>query len=252
MNFTSLTNLTKDQRQYLVLGGVVAIILIVLIVFGVKVSLSSIGEAKLETSDLTSKIEGAERLLDKRDSTKKEFAETSDELRKYLKNIPPERNYYSWATEIIYATARLAELEIDAIDEQTGVSMDDTKGKDGNEIKLEAYSLRITAHGGFNHFKNFLERIEEDQPLVRVTGIDISTGAKFDVHDVQLFIQWPFNLGYITDTWGDIASKQEFLGARKSLKTKRFSSNLQTESDASAEETPLPTPEPERSKGVNL
>ena len=242
----SFTGLTKEQRLYLVLGGVVALILVVLMVFGVKVSLSSIGEAKLEMADLTSKIESAEQSLAKHSYTKEKFAETSDELRRHLQNIPPKRNYYSWATEIIYAIARLADLEIDGIDEQTGVG-----GKDDNTIKLESYSLRITAHGGFSNVKSFLELVEEDQPLVRVTGIDISTGSKLDVHDVQFFIQWPFNLSSITDAWEEVASKQQAIGTSVPPKTNRSPSKIPTPSaprpntapKAATEEPIVPEPE---------
>ena len=141
----SFTGLTKEQRLYLVLGGVVALILVVLIVFGVTVSLSSIGEAKLEMADLISKIESAEQSLDKHGYTKEKLAETSDELRGHLQNIPPKRNYYSWATEIIYATAHLADLEIDGIDEQNGVTTNGAGVQEDKTNKLESYSSRLRA-----------------------------------------------------------------------------------------------------------
>ena len=127
-----------------------------------------------------------------------------------LKNIPPNRNYYSWATEIIYAKARLAGLEIDAVDEQTG-ARGSFNEEEEDAIKLEPYSLRITARSGFDDLKNFLELIEKDHPLARVTGVDISTGTTPEVHDIQLFIQWPANLRSITDAWESIAAKQQAL-----------------------------------------
>jgi hypothetical protein len=40
-----------------------------------------------------------------------------------LGSLPPERNYYSWATEIIYDVARLVHLDVDAIDEQSNAAV---------------------------------------------------------------------------------------------------------------------------------
>ena len=212
--------LTKQKKQYLALGAIGAVALVVVIVFGVKVSLSSIGEAQVELEDLTRKIESADRALSKQEQVRKEFFETSEELKGMIRIIPPQRNYYSWATEIIYAKARQAGLEVDAVDEQTNMGMvepDDAEA--GSEIKLESYALRITAHGGYTHVMNFLEKVEKDHPLVRVTGIDISTGSDPETHDVQFFIEWPFNLGFVTDSWDVVAKKKQMMERGSSRET---------------------------------
>lgn len=203
----SLSNLKKEQKQYLILGVIVAIVVIVLIVFGIKVSLSSISEAKVELEGLVGKIKTAEKSLSKTQRGEEEFRTTIAELAAHLANIPPDRNYYSWATEIIYAEARKAECDIDAIDE-IGVATlaDDSMEQDA--VRLESYSLRITARGGYENVKRFLMRIANNHPLVRVTGIEINTGSEPDVHNVQLFIEWPFNLGYITEAWKGITAEQ--------------------------------------------
>lgn len=206
----SFSDLTKAQKQYVALGGVVAVVFIVIIVFGIKVSLSSITESKQELDELSQKIEIAGRSLSRQGQLRMEFAETTHELRAILKNIPPNRNYYSWATEIIYDKARQANLEIDAVDELTRVEVA-SEEKDNGVIKLESYSLRITARSGFDSLKNFLELIEKDHPLARVTGIDISTGTTPEMHDIQLFIQWPFNLSVLSDAWESIEAKQQVL-----------------------------------------
>jgi hypothetical protein len=203
MNFKDLT---KEQKQHIALGGIVATALIVIIVFGIKVSLSSISVARLESNDVTGKIESADRALAMQSKVREEFAQTMRELKEHLQNIPPDRNYYSWATEIIYSKARLTGLEIDAIDEQTRSGIP-SKGGNNKELKLESYSLRVTAHGGYETLKQFLELIEKDHPLARVTGVDISTGTDSEIHDMQLVIQWPFNLSVVTDAWASIDIK---------------------------------------------
>ena len=87
-----------------------------------------------------------------------------------------------------------------------------------NAIKLEAYSLRITARGGFENVKAFLARLEEDQPAARITGVDIRSGSEPQIHDIQIFIQWPFNLSAITKVWEDIDAKKKSLGGAASKK----------------------------------
>ena len=211
----SLSDLTKEQKQYVILGVIVAAAVIVLIVFGVKISLASITEAQNELDDLTKKIESADRSLSKKAEVLAEFDASSGELRAIIESIPPERNYYSWASEIIYAKARLAGLEINAIDEQTDAA-GALKDASDKKVNLESYSLRITSHGGFENVVRFLEQIEKDYPLVRTTNIDISTGSEPDSHDVQLFIQWPFNLSSVTDAWTAISQKKSSIEQQRS------------------------------------
>jgi len=203
----NLLDLSKEQKQYLVLGVIVAIVLAILIIFGIKVSLSSISEARLELQDLAAKIETAEESLSKSQQGDAEFRATIAELTAHLANIPPDRNYYSWATEIIYIEARMVHFEIDAVDEIIiAAPVDNSKEQD--QVKLESYSLRITARGGYENIKRFLQQITRNHPLVRVTGIEISSGSTPEIHDVQLFIEWPFDLSYITESWKSISEKK--------------------------------------------
>lgn len=198
-------NLSKEHKQYVVLGAIVAVLLVVLIVFGIKVSLTSISAARLELVGLTEKIRSADITVTQNERDSAEFLATITELKAHLANIPPERNYYSWATEIIYKEARMVQFEVDAIDEaMLAAPVEDPKEEKG--VDLESYSLRINAHGGYESVKKFLNRIAVYHPLVRVTGVEISTGSEPEDHNIQIFIEWPFNLGYISESWGSSAT----------------------------------------------
>ncbi len=209
----SLLELAKSQKQHFALGGIVAVVLMVLLVFGVRVSLSSIRKAKEELESVSGKIESADQSLARRSRTEEELAEISVKLGKILEDLPPERNYFSWATEVIYSAARASQLEVDAIDEQSGAAKSEPEKKDAGAIQLEAYSLRITARGSFGSVKAFLNRIEQEQPLARITGVDISSRAEPEIHDVQIFVQWPFNLSAITEAWEAIDAKKKSIEA---------------------------------------
>lgn len=242
----SLLDLRKEQKQYLIMGVIAAVVLAILIVFGVKVSLSSISEARLELHGLTEKIESAEKSVSANHRNDAEFRLTIAELKTHLANIPPDRNYYSWATEIIYNEARMVHFEIDAIDENTITApADDSKEQD--VVELESYSLRINAHGGYENVKGFLERIAIDHPLVRVTGIEISTGSEPDVHDVQLFIEWPFNLGYITETWGSFTEDPSLKDSQTDRQSTRPAEPAAVPEPGQSDQMKKPVPPPPRS-----
>ena len=202
----NLKDLSKEQKQYLILGAVVIVAVVGAIVVGVKFSLSSIGEARVELLDLTGKIERADRSLKNNQRDESALFETISELKVYLEKIPPDQNYYSWATEVIYGNAREASLEIDAINESGTISKGQSK-KAKNEVSVESYSLRIIAHGGYESIKQFLLDIRKKHPLVRITGLEISTGSSSEIHDVQLFVQWPFKLDHMVAAWKDIPAK---------------------------------------------
>jgi hypothetical protein len=196
----NLSKLNKEQKQYMVLGAIVAAALIVLAVFGIRFSLSSISKARLELVELTGKIDQAEKSVARSEQSNPDFLSSIEKLRECLNDIPPERNYYSWATEIIYRESRLVGFEIDAVDETVVPSPPEQKTEKSG-VEMESYALRITAHGGYENIKQFLNRFAVNHPLVRVTGIEISRSADPETHDVQLFIEWPYNLGYITESW---------------------------------------------------
>jgi len=204
----TLKNFSKEQKQYAVLGLLAVAILVILVALGVRFSMGTISVAKDELYELTTKIDSAEQALSKSQKTSEEYAETIDKLRKYLRNAPPERNCYSWATEVIYSKSRLANLEIDSIEElsYTQLRQSSPKGRD-SKVSFESYSVRISAHGGYENTKYFLHLFEQDYPLVRFSGLEISSGNKPDVHDIQLYMQWPYNFGEVTNNWDVVTGK---------------------------------------------
>jgi hypothetical protein len=203
----SLKDLSKEQKQYVALGLIAVAIIAILMVLGLRFSMATVSAAKVELDDLTAKIESAEQALSRSRQTSEDYVETVAVLKKYLTNAPPERNYYSWATEVIYSTSRLAALEIDSIDE-ISIPQRSVQGDDAASISFESYSLRITGHGSYENTKDFLNLLMKDYPLVRFSGIEISSGQSPDTHDVQLFMQWPFNFGEISKNWDAVADKQ--------------------------------------------
>jgi len=212
----SLSNLTKQQKQYLSAGVVVVLIVAILAALGIKVSLSSIGKAKAELATLSQQIDQADGALSRRNQISEDYERTVSILKSHLKNVPPDVNYYSWATETIYSAGRNSNLEIDSVDEVSSIGK--AGGDENAAIKFELYSLRIVARGTYKQIKTFIQNVEQKHPLLRFTGLDITAGTNPDSHNVQLYVQWPFKLGAIAKNWADIEAKQHMIAKRDALK----------------------------------
>ncbi|VGO14951.1 Cytadherence high molecular weight protein 3 [Pontiella desulfatans] len=208
----SLSNLSKQQQQYIVLGLIVLAALGWGIFKGIEFSLASVADAKLELAELAQRIEQADAMLARGGNIGGEFEASVEDLKSRIDRTPPTQNYYSWATEVIYSCGRSSGLEIDSIEEVKRAKSKDDAEKEGT--RFESYALRITAHGSFEKTKDFLRVIEQDHPLAQFSGLEISKGANPDSHDIQLFIQWPFEFTEIVQMWNDVAKKQRAYAIR--------------------------------------
>jgi len=208
----NLKEFSKEQKQYIIFGVLGLILVVSLAAFAVHINLSSVSQAKAELLDLKGKIERADSALSKDREISEEYARTAILLKEYLKNLPPERNYYAWATEFLYRMGRMTGMDIDSVDEMAELQA--RGAADNKEVGFQAYSLRIRGRGGYANIKAFVRKISEEHPLIRLTGVEISTGREPDVHEVQLYVQWPFSLGEIEKLWDDIESKQQDVSRR--------------------------------------
>ncbi|MDZ8119390.1 hypothetical protein [Pontiella agarivorans] len=219
------SNLSKEQKQYLLLGifGIAAV------GYGLFIGLSKVGgslsDTKNELEDLNAKIDRTERELGQRSKTLRDFEQTITVLESHLDNLPPEENYYAWATEIIYSKGRSAGLQVESVDE---VVTDSSTAKNMKDpVYFETYSLRILARGDYAATKAFINDIEKNHPLVRFTGIDISRGRDPEKHAVQLSVQWPHKLQRIADLWKGQRRSPVSVIAAKELRPEPVSAPVQ-------------------------
>ena len=235
----NLSDLTDKQKQYIVIGLVGGIALLAAIVFGVRFNMSSMKSGKTELKDLNTKIEQANQTLAERDGAFENFYQSVASLQNHLKNAPPEKNYYSWASEIIYSKGRLAGLIIESVDE-----LNVKRAKAGaKDLTFETYPLRITARGGYAQAKAFLKSVEDADPLARFSGIEISSGSSPDSHSIQMFIQWPFRLGEVVE----ICKRAVVMNPAALTKASEAlvgETELEKKSAPVVAETPKPAPKP--------
>ncbi|WP_372845665.1 hypothetical protein [Pontiella sp.] len=209
----SFQNLSKEQKQYVFLGVLAVAGLLYGTFIGIRGSLASVRNAKDELDALTAKIERADATLSRARNTGAEFTQSAAVLKGLFGELPPEQNYYSWATEIIFTSGRAAGLEIDAVDE---VRRPKSKGdalKEG--VKFESYALKIAAKGNLEDTKIFMRTFEQEHPMVRFYGLEISSGTDPEKHTVQLFVEWPARVGEVVAVWEAVGQKQMELTGRK-------------------------------------
>ena len=198
MDLSNLSKQEKDRLLLMVMGGV-------LLVGGIGYGFQSVfaisTRVESKNEKLENKISRAERMIRTQNRLLKNAREISAELKTYIKEAPPEKNYYSWASKLLYALAKKTAFEIkDVIDIGGSSSSPKTKGK-GKKVKADVLkigsNLKIVAHGEYETCLNFLKTMEKEYPLVRVVSIDIKPGENVEVHKVNIVIQWPSNLAYL-------------------------------------------------------
>jgi len=196
MDFSNLSKQQKDRLVLMVMGGV---LFLAGIGYGVKSGFSISTRVEDENKILEKKIIRAEGVGGKQRRLLKKAQEISAELKIYATEAPPEKNYYSWASELLYALAKKVSFKIDRIEKQgsTSVVMKG-KGKKSQKDALKiSTSLKIVAHGEYETCLNFLKMMEKEYPLARVVSIEINLGENIEIHNVDIVIQWPSNLAYL-------------------------------------------------------
>jgi len=186
-----LSNLSKQQKDRLLLMVMGGVLLVGGIGYGLKSVFAISASVESKNEILESKISRAERMVRMQNRLRKDSQEISAELKTYIKEAPPEKNYYSWASELLYALAKKTAFKIDRIEKQG----ESAKSK-ADVLKISS-SLKIVAQGEYETCLNFLKTMEKEYPLVRVVSIDIKPGENVEVHKVNIVIQWPSNLAYL-------------------------------------------------------
>jgi len=190
------SNLSKQERDRLLLIVMGTILFIVGIGYTLNFGLSMSADVEKKDKQLTKKINQADRKLRRKPLITKQIKSTSTKLKSYIKEVPLQKEYYVWATELIYDLAEKTDLKDPKIERIGGTKAPvKSKKKGKKKLSLEiSTNLKIIATGDYQSVCNFLTRLEKEHPFVRIVAIEITKGSKPDSHDVNIEIQWPFNL----------------------------------------------------------
>jgi len=193
MDFSSLS---KQQKDRLMLTIMLSVLILVGIGYGVSYGLSLGKDFEAKNEKLADTIRRAERTVKRRRSVKKKLEEATKKLNLYLKESPPPKSYYAWATELIYAMGEECKFKIDAIDKLDHSKLNPQEMKK-KQISLKVSSLKIRASSEYSTTIYFLEKLEKKYPLARIVSVSITAASDPEIHNVEIVVQWPFNLAYV-------------------------------------------------------
>lgn len=192
MNFE---NLSKEQKQYIVLGVLTVAILVVLGGMGLKNSLSAGGSSEEELEILTRNIQQANERLGQKNTVDLNFATTRQQVQRYLQYDLPARK----RNRLVYPPAERAGLKIVSTEEVSEMGRRSGRG----ETTLESYALNVSATGSYASVIDFIQIVTEEFPLARVLSVDIKPGrGSVTQHDVHITIQWLCNFDSIIEDLG--------------------------------------------------
>lgn len=187
----NIQQLNKEQKQLIVLGVLVAIVVLYVgFRFGLGPLLSG-GEgrgARLE--EIKAKVEEADRLLRKKRENLEAYRATRQEIHAIAeKMIPPSDNPLAWATERISRIARRVGIDIESISE---ISTPLPAGGKEKTFAFQPYAVRISASAGYDQLLAMLQEIQKSDPYVTIDGLTISGRSLTpEMHEIRVIIEWP-------------------------------------------------------------
>ena len=184
MNWSALT---KKQQQMTVATVILAVAQIVLMAHFLgwtKPASSRGGSTKTELLELEQKIEAARMILKSEEMIRSELSLSVEELEKLTGYVPSRSDRYAWAYEYVSRCATLAKVNLDNLEEFVFMSDDKNVAK--------PYEIRVSTRCGYNSLIEFLWRLEQGNPLLRIKEVTVSAvPGPSQSHQVRVVMQWP-------------------------------------------------------------
>lgn len=156
---------------------------------------ASIKEDRVSLEELTKQVESAQRVLIRKKVIQENLEKSLKDLEALRIHVPPEVDPYAWAYEYVSSRAVSVGIRLDEVKE----GKDNEANKDENEPA--SYSVRVSMMTSYNQTVQFLEEIEEDNPLLLVKELKIETlPGNAKKHDTRLLLHWPS--GFVVDEGG--------------------------------------------------
>ena len=185
--------MTKEQKQLWIMGGVLSAIVIFLIFqFGLSPFLA--GKARM-----TEEYETLKAQLDQAMQGIKGEAQLTETLndktrmleQAYRESIPAIENPLSWATKKIYGHARSIGVDIESVSEVDSDAQQ-WMGKDQAQRAFKPYAVRISTECTYAELVRLVRELEKNNAHMFVTDISVNSHEPgFTKHTVSLVVEWP-------------------------------------------------------------
>ena len=182
-------DLSKEQKQYVLLGGIVLAAVLYLVFMLASGGLTdSPGAARevVNVEDLRRRVQEAETSIRRERFLRAQYDEMKEELQNdILPYLPNEDNRYAWVTQQVYSRARALNIEVRSIDELA------RRGEE-HAGAYGLYSVQLNLLCGYQGMIDFLNRFVQENPLMRISRVNIIPRNESPLkHTVTIVMEWP-------------------------------------------------------------
>ncbi len=197
MNFDKLNNLSKEQKQQLVLAVMVGGGLIyALWQFGLQPILREQEKTETRIEALQEQQRKEKLLLNSRQSTEKKYRELRDEIRQVMaEKLPPYENAMSWATQLIGAAAASAgmrEAELAISERGRGSDLIRTSGRKAPPALLKVFRVGVDFSADYHTLVRFVAAIEKENPYAHVGELTVKSRKRDDGFSLNVSLECVF------------------------------------------------------------
>lgn len=188
-----LSEMSKEQKQYVVLGLIVGCTtLFAAFQFVVIPAAGRWSRARSDLSTLQADLDDAERIIKGEEKLIALRVESDADLARSLSQyLPAANNPLSWATQNLYRQAREVGVELQSISETNARGVMDKLADDGVR-SFQSYAVRLAVECTYQDVKAFVAALESENPYVTITGLSIDAKSDRPLHhSVVIDVEWP-------------------------------------------------------------
>lgn len=189
----NLSNLSKEQKQYIFLGLMLSIgVIFALYRFVLTPFIDKWGDSQDGLASMQLELKTARMAIQNRSQIEHKLQESASNMIYATEHyLPPMGTTLAWATERIYRRARLAGVEIEAVDELGSTRLPTVAGAEDTRM-FKPYSVRVTTTCGYYQVQELIRQLSENNPLLLITDLQVvGRSATPEEHAVSLTLQWP-------------------------------------------------------------
>lgn len=197
MNLDKIKNLNKEQKQQLVLvvmlvGG----LLYALWEFGVYPILREKEKTEAKIQALQDQQRREQLLLNKAESTSKNYREMRDEIRRVMtEDLPPYDNAMSWATELLgtaAASAGMRETDLAISERSSGVPLVRTTAREAPPPLLNIFQVGVNFSADYHTLGKFIAAVERENPYVHVGLLTVKSQMRANQYSLEITLECAF------------------------------------------------------------
>jgi hypothetical protein len=186
--------LTKDQKQTLMLLGLLAVVgIVVLKMFMVDPMLKRLSAAKETLKNLETKVRDAEGITKNATRNAKLFRDLTEELIKVNdESMPLPNNEFAWAFRQVHnAGWKIGWSNVDV--KESGRSIPDARfvSQLAEGPYFQSYNADVRASTGFFTIAELLRQIQHSNPFATTGRLVMRSTENPENHEVDIRLQWP-------------------------------------------------------------